>query len=149
MGIMGIVKGSLTALAIAMFLLSGLAAAEECGSDNARIDDANRKFSVVLQKVSGMEDQSFDDIGCAVVSRNNECATRQGMFDGNAVTYDYATGERVPVEKACFVLRTDVKTPRGYGIVAFRDKQQAETFSAAHGKGTVVKWYQLVDEKLK
>jgi nitrous oxide reductase accessory protein NosL len=71
------------------------------------------------------------------------------MFDSNAVTYDHSTGEQVPVEKAYFVLRTDVKTPRGYGIVAFKDKAQAEAFSAAHGKGKVVKWYQIVDETLK
>ncbi len=104
---------------------------------------------MVLQKVSGIEDQSFDDIGCAVLSRNNECAMRQGMFDSNAVAYDYQTGDAVPVEKAFFVLRTDVKTTRGYGIVAFRDRTQAEAFSAAHGKGKVVKWYQLVDESLR
>ena len=145
---MRLLKDFLLALPVVVFLLSGWASAEECSS-TAKIDDTTRKFSVVLQKVSGIEDQAFDDIGCAVVSRNNECAMRQGMIDSNAVAYDYQTGDPVPVEKAYFVLRTDVKTTQGYGIVAFKDKAQAEDFSATHGKGKVVKWYQLVDETLK
>src|SRR5512135_2057352 len=115
---MRILKSCLLTLPVLALALSGLAGAEECSS-TAKIDDTNRKFSVVLQKVSGMEDESFDDIGCAVVSRNNECAMRQGMFDSSAVTYDYQTGDPVPVEKAYFVLRTDVRTAHGYGILAF------------------------------
>ncbi len=137
------------ALMMLVLLLPGWARAEECGGATATIDETTRKFSVVLQKVSGMEDRSFDDIGCAVVFRNNECIMRQGVFDSTAAAYDYLTGEPVPVEEAYFVLRTDVKTPRGYHIVAFKDKSQAEGFSAAHGKGTVAKWLQLVDEKLR
>jgi hypothetical protein len=146
---MRILKRCMLTVAALALVLSGWAAAEECGSSAAKIDEATRKFSVVLQKVSGMEDQAFDDIGCAVLSRNGECATRQGMFDSNAVAQDYSTGERVLVEKAFFVLRTDVRTPRGYGIVAFKDKAQAEGFSAEHGKGKVLKWFQLVDESLR
>ena len=103
----------------------------------------------MLRHISGMESQNFNDIGCAVISRNGECATRQGIFDGGAATYDYVSGEQVPVEKAYFVLKTDVKTPGGFGIVAFKDKAEAEKFSAGHGKGKVVKWFELVDEKLK
>jgi nitrous oxide reductase accessory protein NosL len=71
------------------------------------------------------------------------------MFDSGAATYDYAAEAEVPVEKAFFVLRTDVRTPQGYGIVAFRDRAAAEAFSADHGRGRVVKWFELVDEKLK
>lgn len=139
-------KGFLAYLAVLMISLTGAASGEECSS---KIDEAGKKFSVVLRYVSGMESQSFNDIGCAVVSRNGECATRQGIFDGGAAAYDYPSGEEVPVEKAYFVLKTDVKTPAGYGIIAFRDKAEAEKFSAGHGKGKVVKWWELVDEKLK
>jgi len=121
----------------------------ECGSGSAKIDESNRKFSVFVPKAAGLGEQSYDDIGCAVASRNGECATRQGMFDSGAVTYDNLTGAEVPVEKAFFVLKTDVKTPQGYGIVAFKDKAEAGKFQAAHGKGKVVKWFELVDEPLK
>ncbi len=138
-------------LVLPMLLLAcGLssAAGQECSSQ-AKIDDAGRRFSVMTGKSSGMEAQSFNDIGCAVVSRNSECATRQGMFDDNAVVFDFSTGEQIRADKAYFVLRTGIATPQGYGIVAFKDRAEAEKFSAAHGKGKVVKWFELVDEKLK
>ncbi len=132
----------------ALLLAASPAAAGEC-SPHATIDEAGKRFSVVTGTVSGMEAQSFSDIGCAVVSRNGECATRQGMFDDNAVVYDYATGDQVRADKAYFVLKTGVATPEGYGIVAFTDKAGAEKFSATHGKGKVVRWFELVDEHLK
>jgi len=135
-------------LVFAVILPPG-AFAGECDSGNAKIEEANRKFAVILPTMSGMEAQSFDDIGCGVISRNGECATRQGMFDSNAMVHDYLSGEQIPAEKAFFVLRTNVKTPRDFGIVAFKDKAEADKFSAAHGRGRVVKWFELVDEKLK
>ena len=51
---MGILKNALLTLPILALVLSGLAGAEECSS-TAKIDDTNRKFSVLLQKVSGIE----------------------------------------------------------------------------------------------
>jgi copper chaperone NosL len=119
-----------------------------CSYCNRMINEADRKFSVSLPNVKGMGPSTFDDIGCAVASRNNECATRQMTFDGNAVVYDYLTEEAVPAEKAFFVFKADVRTPMGYGIVAFKDKAQAEKFAAEHGKVKVARWFELVDEKL-
>ena len=136
------------------FLLAGTALAADdkaCPpSDSAAITEANSRSSVLVPKSSGLgHDQSYDDIGCAVMARNEECATRQMMFDGAARVYDRSTGAELPAEKAYFVLKTDVTTPRGFGIVAFAEKAEAEKFSAAHGKGRVVRWFELVDEKLK
>ncbi len=135
-------------LLCSLLLPAAPALAQECSS-HATIDDANKRFSVMTGKVSGMEAQTFSDIGCAVISRNSECAMRQGLFDDNAVTVDYTTGEQVRVDKAYFVLKTGLPTPQGYGIAAFRDKAEAEKFSASHGKGKVVKWFELVDEQLR
>jgi hypothetical protein len=128
--------------------LAGAAIADDCAGTET-IAEGEQKFSVTVAKASGLEEQSFNDIGCAIISRNSECATRQGMFDSAAVTYDYQSGEQIPVEKAYFVMKTDVNTPKGFGIVAFKEKAAAEKFSAGHGKGKVVKWFQLIDEKLK
>ena len=122
--------------------------AAACSQCNKMINDADRKFSAFLPNVSGMGPSSYDDIGCAVASRNSECATRQMTFDSNAVVYDYVTEEAVFAEKAFFVLTSDVRTPMGYGIVAFKDKARAVKFAAEHGKVKVVRWFQLVDEKL-
>jgi len=119
-----------------------------CSVCNMKISEAGKNFSVVLPNVSGMGPSSYDDIGCAVISRNGECATRQMTFDSNAIVYDYLTGEAVPAEKAFFAFKSSFRTPMGYGIVAFKDKVQAETFAAEHGKVKVVKWFELVDMKL-
>jgi copper chaperone NosL len=119
-----------------------------CSQCNMMISEADRKFSAFLPNVSGMGPSSYNDIGCAVASRNSECATRQMTFDSNAVVYDYVTEEAVLAEKAFFVLTSDVRTPMGYGVVAFKDKALAEKFAAEHGKVKVVRWFELIDEKL-
>jgi copper chaperone NosL len=119
-----------------------------CSVCNMVVDEAVKKFSVVLPNVSGMGPSSYDDIGCAISSRNNECATRQMTFDSNAIVYDFVTGDAVPAEKAFFAFKSSFRTPMGYGIVAFRDKVQAEKFAAEYGKVKVVRWFELVDMKL-
>jgi hypothetical protein len=142
-------KPTIFLLLLALTLGFAVAAIADDCDNSSKINEGEQKFSVMVSKASGMEEQSFNDIGCAVISRNGECATRQGLFDSGAVTYDYLSGEQVPVEKAYFVLKTGVKTPAGFGILAFKDKAEAEKFSAGHGKGKIVKWWELMDEKLK
>jgi copper chaperone NosL len=119
-----------------------------CASCNMKATDTERNLSAYLPNVPGMGPSHFCDIGCAVQSRNNECATRQMTFDSNAVVYDFTTGEAVPAEKAFFAFRSSYRTPMGYGIVAFKDKAQAEKFATEHGKGRVIRWFELVDEKI-
>lgn len=119
-----------------------------CSVCNMKISEAGKIHSVALPSVSGMGPSSYCDIGCAVISRNAECATRQSTFDSNAVVYDFVTGDAVPAEKAFFAFKSGAWTPMGYGIVAFKDKAQAEKFAAERGKVKVVKWFELVDMKL-
>lgn len=119
-----------------------------CAQCNMKVTDGDKKFSAFLPNVSGMGPSHFCDIGCAIESRNNECATRQMTFDSNAVVYDLATGEAVAAEKAFFAFKSSFRTPMGYGIVAFKDKAQAEKFAAENGKVKVIRWFELVDEKL-
>ena len=119
-----------------------------CSVCNMKISEADKKFSVVLPNAEGMGPAAYDDIGCAVMSRNGECATRQMTFDSNAVVYDFVTGEAVPAEKAFFAFKSSFRTPMGYGIVAFKDKVQAERFAAEHGRVKVMRWFELVDVKL-
>jgi hypothetical protein len=142
------IKQVLMLLMVLLLNFAVAATADDCDGAG-KIGEGEKNFSVEVPKEAGLGAQSFNDIGCAVISRNGECATRQGMFDSGALTYDYQSGEQLPVEKAYFAMKTDVKTPKGFGIVAFKDKAEAEKFSAAHGKGKVVKWFEIVDEKLK
>jgi len=119
-----------------------------CGKYNESTGVEGKKLAVIMPKAPGMEASSYNDIGCAVRARNEECATRQGMFDSNAKAHDYRTGEEIAVEKAFFVLTKDLRTPAGYGVAAFKEQAQADAFAVEH-KAKVVKWYQIVDEKLK
>ena len=144
-------------LRITLILLCALVAAGSaddqkkqpaCSVCNMKVSEAGKNFSVLLPNVSGMGPASFCDIGCAIISRNGECATRQMTFDGNAIVYDLVTGETVLTEKAFFAYKSSFRTPMGYGIVAFKDKVQAEKFAAEHGKVKVVRWFELVDLKL-
>lgn len=114
-----------------------------------KFTDAGKKFSVIMPRVPGMEGSSFDDIGCAVVWRNGECASRQSTFDSNAFTFDYLTGEQIALENAFFAVETGVKTPMGYDIVAFKDKPAAEKQVKSSGKGRIYKLFELVDLPLK
>jgi len=150
-------KRSLLPILLSLVLIASMAApgrADDqkkptlCSVCNMMVTEKNKKFSVALPNVKGLGPSSYDDIGCAAISRNNECATRQMIFDSNAVVYDFTTGEAVPVEKAYFAFKSSAWTPMGYGIVAFKDKAGAEKFAAEHGKVKVVRWFELVDMKL-
>jgi copper chaperone NosL len=142
------------AFLLALLVSVGTISADEakktpsCAVCNMKVTESSKKFSAYLPNVSGMGPSHFCDIGCAVQSRNNECATRQMTFDSNAIVYDFLTGEAIPAEKAFFAFKSTFRTPMGYGIMAFRDKAGAEKFAAEHGKVKVIRWFELVDEKL-
>lgn len=139
-------------LTLALLLSIGISAAAEdlqptCGSVGLdQVPEAYRKFSVVIP--AGIEPSSFFDIGCAVKHRDTECASRQMAMDQNAAVFDYASGERIKAEDAFFATGTDVQTPLGHGVVAFKEKAAAEQFVAEH-KGKVLKWFQVVDMTFK
>lgn len=119
----------------------------ECRVCNGKIDVKNRRFSVLIMK--GIEASAFDDIGCAIKWRNSECAMRQAAFDENAVVYDHDSEEAIPIEKAVYVIGADIKTPHGYGIVVFKDREQAERFIAALGKGKIITYSQILEMNLE
>lgn len=120
-----------------------------CAVCTMKIEEKARNFSVVMPKTSSMEASDFDDVGCAVVYRNKECASRQSTFDSNAYAHDYESGAQIPLEKAFFVVKSGVQTPMGYAIIAFKSKEQAGKFAAEHGNASVLKWYQVVDLDIK
>lgn len=118
-----------------------------CRECNGRIEEAGRKFSVVVMK--GIEASAFDDIGCALVWRNSECAMRQVAFDENALVHDHDSGKTVSIEKAAYVVDAGIDTPKGYGITAFMTKEAAERFVISKGKGRVLTYSELLNLKLK
>lgn len=105
----------------------------ECRQCGSKIEAQNKRFSVLVMK--GMEASAFDDIGCAIIWSNGECAMRQAAFDENAVVYDYDSGESIPIEKAFYVVDADIKTPHGYGICGLQDQGAGGEIYPGPGQG--------------
>ena len=126
---------------------AGKAAPTWCNKCNMKITDLNKKYSVTLTE--GMEPMAFDDIGCSMLWRDGECAMRMSAFDSNARVYDFISGEPVVIEEAFFVYGPEIKTPMGYGIIAFTTMEQAEAFSARSGKAKVLTFRELTSLQLK
>ncbi len=118
-----------------------------CNKCNMKIPEANRKYSVTLTE--GIEPMAFDDIGCSMLWRDGECAMRMSAFDSNARVYDYLTGEPVVIENAFFVSGPEIKTPMGYGIIAFKTREQAASVAARSGKSKVLTYQELTSLQLK
>jgi nitrous oxide reductase accessory protein NosL len=136
-----------------MVLLPVMAPAAEkaaptwCNKCNKNISEANTKYSVTLTE--GIEPMAFDDIGCAMLWREGECAMRMSAFDSYAQVHDCLTGESVGIENAFFAYGPEIKTPKGYGIAAFRTREQAAAFAAQSGKAKVLTFQELTSLQLK
>lgn len=134
--------GLCAALLLALPASPALAAAEaarqapSCSVCNMAIDESARRFSVIDTKSN--DKVAFDDIGCALLWRQEQCASKELSFNSNAAVFDYYSGEPVAIEDAVFVVDSGAKTPMGYGIIAFKDKQSAERFIKETGKGKAV-----------
>lgn len=118
-----------------------------CKKCNKNIDTTGKIFSVTLTEE--IEPMSFDDIGCSLLWREGECAMRMSAFDSYARVYDYITGESIRMENAFFAYGPEIKTPKGYGIIAFKAREQAAVFAAQSGKTKVLTFSELTSLTLK
>lgn len=130
----------------------GVSAAEKelptvCKRCSMHLDAADKKFSVTIAE--GIEASAFDDIGCALLWRDGECAMRMSAFDSNARVYDYGNAEPVVIEQAYFVHGAGLKTPMGYDIAAFKKKEDAKKLKKEKGRGEVMTFSQVCSLKLE
>jgi copper chaperone NosL len=83
----------------------------------------------------------FDDIGCLVQYE------RQGKIQADAVHARFVrsvtTDAWLEVTKAVWVSTKDIRTPMGYGLHAFPDRQAAEAFVVGKSGAKVVTWKDL------
>jgi nitrous oxide reductase accessory protein NosL len=146
-------KAVFSVLFMVIFVLSGSAHTAEkvkpttCKVCNMKINESDKKYAVYV--LEGIEPSAFDDIGCAIKWYNDECAMRQSAFDNYAIVHDYASGESVPAEKAFYVSGPEIKTPMGYGIVAFKAKDQAQKFANERETARVLNYQEVSSLKLK
>ena len=126
-------------LAVAVMLIPVSAMAEEICQMNMEVSDA--LFSVVGD--NGVPVQ-FSDIGCAVLMRNEMCAMEQIAFDESAVVKDFYTGKETPMSIAYFVMDSGVVTPLGSAVIAFGNKESAESFVSEKGKGKILDYADFI-----
>ena len=103
------------------------------------------KFAAYMKRAK--EPKCFDDIGCMLKFREGMCTSTQMIMDGKMRVRDYETGAEVRARNAFFVVRSGVKTPHGYGIVAFSDRERAEAFSAGREGASVMDYEALTESK--
>jgi copper chaperone NosL len=101
----------------------------------------DKRFAAAYWDEKDHEWKLFDDIGCMI-----ETMRKSDMTRINAVyVSDYSTGELIEARKAFFVVAGSEKlaTPMGYGIVAFKDKDDALEL-ARRVKGELIGFDELV-----
>lgn len=88
----------------------------------------------------------YDDPGCMIIHHlgfRGLLDDVEGVWPGavikGAYVHDYRSGEVLDASKAWFAVGSDVRTPMGYGIIAFRDLDTALDHVRAH-KGSVMGW---------
>jgi len=117
---------------------SDLSECARCG----KAMDPDSRFSVVQKGTS--KPAAFDDIGCALLWREDQCISIQMTFDGTARAYDYYSGEEVLMKDALFVRSASLHTPAGYGIAAFSTREGAEKFLKEKGGEKVLTFDELL-----
>lgn len=115
-----------------------------CGNE---IKSDNMKYSVI--QLDAKKPVSFDDIGHAVLWREDQCTAIQMSFDATARVFDFNTGEKLTINAAYFIRSTDIQSPGGSGIVAFKERQSAEKLLSGKGSGKVLTYDDLLLLNLK
>lgn len=90
---------------------------ESC--DRCRMIISEKRFAVAYRTESG-DLRKFDDIGCAVLHREEGKETVKQFWG-----YDYKETTWLDAREAFFVHSPNLTTPMGYGIVALPTKEQA------------------------
>lgn len=83
----------------------------------------------------------FDDIGCMI----EHLKTRKNRADIAAYfVADFESRSWLKAEDAVLVRSKDLKTPMGFGIVAFKDREKADQAAGAY-HGTVATFAELIE----
>ena len=137
-------------IALALGLILGSCAADEvaegppeisygrdiCVECGMIINEA--RYAAAYRLPDGTEEK-FDDLGGLLIHghKHGELATAEVWV------HDVETEAWIRAENAWYVMTKDGRTPMGYGIIAFADRQRAE--AVAEGMGAeVLAWEDLV-----
>lgn len=109
---------------------------QRCAQCGMRVDTAPRWMS-------GYDERHFDTPKCMF-----RWAAEQGADLEEAWVLDYYEGERLPAERAHFVIGSDVLGPMGDDLVPMPDAIKADLFVRDHG-GRVVTTRQINEALLR
>lgn len=116
---------------------------EHCHQCSAQLDPKQARHRVYTKK--GIPERVFDDPGCMLKWRDEKCMPTQVELDSVLYVRDWATGEEVKAKKAFYVLASGMETPRGYGILAFRNEAAAMEFRRNHPGSHVMTYKTMVN----
>lgn len=106
-----------------LFLSSVLAADMKCAECGMTVNQESKFYAWIVQDKNALP---FCDIGDLLMYLN-----RKSLSPAAARVKDYLSGEMIDADKAFYVrAEKTFKTPMGWGIAAFKDKQEAEKFGA-------------------
>lgn len=85
----------------------------------------------------------FDDLGCLY-----QWIEENGKDDiGAAFVRDFNTEDWIVLEDATYVFDEDIETPMAYGVISFKNSEDAESYIEEHGIGDILSAADLDDHK--
>lgn len=87
----------------------------------------SERVYAAASRAEGEDAEAFDDIACMLDARAKGNADRLQMW-----VHDAATREWIDAREAVFVKSTNLRTPMGGGVIAFRDRSRAQAAATQH-----------------
>src|SRR5690625_698752 len=85
----------------------------------------------------------FDDLGCLY-----EWLEENGTDEvGAKFVRDFHTEEWIQLEEATYVFDEEIETPMAYGVISFKNNEDAEQYVEDNGFGEILKESDLADHK--
>lgn len=145
-------KTALSALLVAA-LLATAPVASGADPEKGEFRTCSREMKITDVRFSSRADMGltvvFDDIGCAVIWRNMQCAMDQTLFDDKATARDFDDLSTIRMSEAYYVLDDNLMTPIKFGIAAFRNIKAARKYMVDNGSGKLLGYRDLIKLDLK
>lgn len=104
------------------------------------VNDDQHATQIILKNDRSLK---FDDIGCLY-----SWLDENGEEDvGAQYVRDFHTKEWVLMEDATYVFDEEIETPMAYGVISFKDEEEAATYMEEHDLGKMLKVEELQDHK--
>lgn len=95
------------------------------------VPDNQHATQIILKNEKSLK---FDDLGCL-----HEWKDENGEDDiGAEFVRDFHTEEWIEIKDATFVYDEEIETPMAYGVISFKNADEAEAYIDEHGKGVVM-----------